>query len=64
VTQDEFDRTAPYADAQGRMQLADMNRQIAWFRAQGLMKADVHAADLIDMRYAIMMPPQEATKSQ
>jgi NitT/TauT family transport system substrate-binding protein len=64
VTPDEFDRTTPYADAQGRMQLADMNRQIAWFRAQGLMKADVHAADIIDMRYAIMMPPQEAAKNQ
>jgi hypothetical protein len=56
VTPEEFDRTTPYADAQGRIETADMDRQIAWYRAQGLMKADIRVTDIVDVRYAIMMP--------
>ncbi len=56
VTPEEFDRTTPYADAQGRVETADMDRQIAWYRAQGLMKADIRVTDIVDARYAIMMP--------
>jgi NitT/TauT family transport system substrate-binding protein len=56
VTPEEFDRTTPYADAQGRIETADMDRQIAWYRAQGLMKADIRVTDIVDARYAMMMP--------
>jgi NitT/TauT family transport system substrate-binding protein len=58
VTVEQFDRTAPFADAQGRLDPTDLDKQIAWFKAQGLMKADLRAADVIDMRYAILYPPQ------
>ena len=64
VTPEEFDHTTPYADAQGRIETADMDRQIAWYRAQGLMKADIRVADIVDARYAILMPQDETTTAK
>jgi NitT/TauT family transport system substrate-binding protein len=46
-------RAIPYVDGQGRISTADIARQIAWYRAQGLLRGDVKAEDLIDSRYAL-----------
>ena len=64
VSVEEFDRTAPFADAQGRIDPGDLDKQIAWFRAQGLMKADLNAEDVIDKRYAILYPHQQAASGK
>ena len=64
VTVEEFDRTAPFGDAQGRIDPIDLNNQIAWFKAQGLLKADVKAEKFIDARYALLMPHEQAVKGK
>jgi NitT/TauT family transport system substrate-binding protein len=46
----------PYVDADERLDMADVQHQIAWYRAQGLMKIDTSAAALVDKRYAAAMP--------
>lgn len=60
VTPEQFDRTAPFADPDGRLDPVDMDAQVAWFRAQGLMKAELRAEDVIDKRYAVLVPPRPA----
>ncbi len=46
----------PWIDRDGRLDLADMRHQIAWFRAQGLMKSDVDIDEIIDRRVAVALP--------
>lgn len=60
VTPAEFERTVPFADPQGRLDPVDIDQQIAWYKSQGLLKANVSAKDIVDTRYAILMPHQEA----
>lgn len=48
----------PYLDAQSRIDVKDIGRQIAWFRAQGMVKGDFGADAVIDRRYAIALPEQ------
>jgi hypothetical protein len=51
-----IDRATPYIDADGRVVMADLAHQIAWYKSQNMMKADVDPADFVDKRYAIVMP--------
>ncbi len=51
-----IDRAPPYLDADGRVVMADLAHQIAWYKAQNMMKADVRPEDFVDQRYAILMP--------
>jgi len=51
-----IDRAAPYLDPEGRVVMADLAHQIAWYRAQRLMKAELDPADFVDRRYAKLMP--------
>jgi NitT/TauT family transport system substrate-binding protein len=51
-----IDRAVPYIDGEGRVVMSDVTHQIAWYRSQNMMKADVKAEDFVDMRYAIPMP--------
>lgn len=46
-------KSAPSMDAEARVNVAAYDSQIAWLRSQGLLKADIHAADLVDKRYAL-----------
>jgi NitT/TauT family transport system substrate-binding protein len=46
----------PWIDRDGRVDLADMRHQIAWFRAQGLMKNDVDIDAITDRRVAVALP--------
>ena len=45
-----------YVDADARVYASDVKRQIAWYAAQGMVKADVDADAIIDRRYAITLP--------
>ncbi|HLI20969.1 MAG TPA: ABC transporter substrate-binding protein [Stellaceae bacterium] len=45
-----------YLDPQSRIDVNDVERQIAWFRAQGMVKGDFDATAVIDRRYAIPLP--------
>lgn len=45
-----------YLDPQSRVDVTDIDRQIAWFRAQGMVKGNFAAKDVIDTRYAIALP--------
>jgi NitT/TauT family transport system substrate-binding protein len=60
-TPEEFYRAIPFADPDGQIDPAGIERQIVWYRAQNLLKVDVDANDIIDKRYAILTPPRQAT---
>jgi NitT/TauT family transport system substrate-binding protein len=45
-----------YLDPQARVDVKDVGHQIAWFRAQGMVKGDFDADSVIDKRYAIPLP--------
>jgi NitT/TauT family transport system substrate-binding protein len=64
VTPEEFARATPFSDPQGRLDPIDIDQQIAWYKSQGLLKADVKAADIVDKRYALIMPHEETTAAK
>lgn len=45
-----------YLDPQARIDVKDIEHQIAWFHAQGMVKGDFDANAVIDRRYAIALP--------
>lgn len=45
-----------YFDAEGRLDTKDIEHQIAWYRAQGMLKTEFGAADIIDKRYVAPLP--------
>jgi NitT/TauT family transport system substrate-binding protein len=48
-----------YLDPQARIDVKDIGHQIAWFRAQGMLKGDFDANAVIDRRYALALPERE-----
>jgi NitT/TauT family transport system substrate-binding protein len=56
VPQPLIDRAPPYIDGEGRVVMADLARQIAWYKSQNMMKADLRPEDFVDKRYANIMP--------
>jgi NitT/TauT family transport system substrate-binding protein len=44
----------PYFDREARIDAKDVQHQIDWYRAQGLLKGEVSAAAIIDKRYAVL----------
>jgi NitT/TauT family transport system substrate-binding protein len=64
VSAEEFDRATPFSDPQGRLDPIDIDQQIAWYKGQGLLKAEVKAGDIVDPHYAIIMPHNEATAAK
>lgn len=53
IPAENIDKAVPYIDAQGRLDAADIAKQIAWYKSQNLLKGEVDAKKLIDSRYAI-----------
>jgi NitT/TauT family transport system substrate-binding protein len=45
-----------YVDAEARLDVEDVMRQIAWYRAQGLLKTEIDPAVFIDKRYVRALP--------
>jgi NitT/TauT family transport system substrate-binding protein len=42
-----------YIDPELRVNVEDVKRQIGWYKAQGMLKSDVDAAKILDMRYIV-----------
>lgn len=53
---DTIAKATPYVDAQGRVDMKDIRSQIAWYTAQGQIRGEVKAEELVDSRYAIPLP--------
>jgi len=54
-----LEHEVPYMDPKMRIDVADIDHQIAWYRAQGMIKALVTAKQVVDLRYAALMHPQK-----
>jgi NitT/TauT family transport system substrate-binding protein len=50
---DQLAEVVPYFDPKGRVDLGDVERQIAWYRSQQLLKGDVEAEKFVDKRFAL-----------
>jgi NitT/TauT family transport system substrate-binding protein len=46
----------PYLDADARLDVKDVLRQVAWYRSQGLVKGPVEGEAIIDTRFAQPLP--------
>ncbi len=46
----------PWLDRDARLDVADIEHQIEWYRAQGMIKGEADADTLIDHRYATALP--------
>ncbi|HEY1505839.1 MAG TPA: ABC transporter substrate-binding protein [Stellaceae bacterium] len=58
TSQAEIERTMPYMAPDGAIDAGSIDTQIAWYKSQNLIKSDVKAADIIDIRYATLIPHQ------
>jgi NitT/TauT family transport system substrate-binding protein len=45
-----------YVDPTMRVNESDIYRQIAWYKAQGMLKPDVDGKDILDQRYVVPLP--------
>jgi NitT/TauT family transport system substrate-binding protein len=52
-TPDELRPSIGYIDAEGRLDVKDVERQVAWYKAQGLVKGELGADAVIASRYVI-----------
>jgi NitT/TauT family transport system substrate-binding protein len=53
---ERLEQELPYVDPDLRIDLKDVRHQIAWYKAQGMVKGDITAERLIDTRYAVPLP--------
>jgi NitT/TauT family transport system substrate-binding protein len=53
---EDVKRSIPYIDGENRLDVADVLRQLAWYKSQGLVKGAVGGDAIIDQRYAVAMP--------
>jgi NitT/TauT family transport system substrate-binding protein len=54
VPSEQIAQAIPYIDPDGRIDADSVARQVAWYRAQNLLKGEVDAKVLIDHRYALL----------
>jgi NitT/TauT family transport system substrate-binding protein len=55
-TADQVAVAIPYVDPEARLNVKDMQHQVDWYKAQGMMKPDVSLDNLIDKRYVVALP--------
>jgi NitT/TauT family transport system substrate-binding protein len=55
-TPEELKNSIGYVEPEARVDLQDLERQVAWYRAQDMLKAEVKVEPLIDKRYAPLLP--------
>jgi len=53
---EEAGASLPYIDPDGRLDVKDVQRQLAWYKAQGLVKGTVGGDAIIDSRYVVPLP--------
>ncbi|HLI21038.1 MAG TPA: hypothetical protein VKV32_07970, partial [Stellaceae bacterium] len=51
-----IDQGLGYMDAEARLDAPDVLHQVAWYRAQGMVKDDFDAASIIDKRFVVPLP--------
>ncbi len=49
-------RAIAYVDRDGRVDVKDLNHQVAFLRAQGLIKGTVDLDAIVDKRYVVPLP--------
>jgi NitT/TauT family transport system substrate-binding protein len=55
-TPEKLEVELPYVDPDMRLDARDVSHQIAWYKAQGMVKGDITAEKLIDARYSVLPP--------
>jgi NitT/TauT family transport system substrate-binding protein len=50
-----IERALGYVNADGKLDVADILRQIAWYKSQGMVKPAVDGASFIDNRYVVAL---------
>lgn len=53
---DALSNAVQYIDREARLDVKSIEHQIAWFRAQNMLKADITVDQVIDKRYAVALP--------
>ena len=53
---EQVQQGVPFIDAEARLDVADVKRQIAWYSSQGLIKGPVAPDAIIDARYVVPLP--------
>ena len=53
---EEIKLALAYSDPEARLDVKDVQHQIAWFKGQNLVKGPVDSGEVIDMRYAVPLP--------
>jgi NitT/TauT family transport system substrate-binding protein len=53
----EIDQSIGYIDPEAALDIADVARQVAWYKAQNLVKGELSGDQLVDRRYAIDLKP-------
>jgi hypothetical protein len=56
TSKEDIERTIPYVDPKDGIDASSIDTQIAWYKSRSLIKSDIKAADIIDTRYAILIP--------
>jgi len=56
---DEIRTAIPWLDAELRLDVKDVRHQIEWFRAEGLMKAEVKTEEIVDRRFVVALPGRD-----
>ena len=46
----------PYCDPEARLEVKDVLHQIAWYKAEGMLKPEIDCAAIIDKRYVVALP--------
>lgn len=46
----------PFCDSGARLEVKDVRHQIAWYKAQGMVKPEIDGDQIIDKRYVIPLP--------
>jgi hypothetical protein len=46
----------PYVDPEARLDFADIERQLAWFTSQNMLKGHITLDQVIDRRFAVARP--------
>jgi NitT/TauT family transport system substrate-binding protein len=52
-TPEQVAKAIPYLDPKGALDAKDIDHQLDWFRAQGMLKSPIKAADVIEEKYFI-----------
>lgn len=55
-TPEELKGAIGYVEREARVDAKDLERQVAWYRSQDMLKSDVKVDAVIDKRYAVMLP--------